>query len=494
MKQIYWGEIHNHNEIGYGEGTPDRSFRIARNSLDFYAFTAHGWWTDVPKNDEGIRRHHEAGFAKVKSRWGEVADKVAAENTPGEFVTFPAWEWHSLRWGDYCVYFPDDQAELHYAGSLDELKDVARRAGAVLIPHHPAYRLGWRGLDWDTLDPELSPVVEIFSEHGNSLEATSPWGMYNHSMGGSDTAQSGLEQLRRGRRFGLIASSDDHFGYPGGYGLGLTAVFADALTREGILEAIRSRHTYAVTGDRIRIDLRVNDGIPGDVVDGRGGVSIRASIEGRDRVRSVEIMKNGRHWKRLGPELWREEDQGRPQLVRLEWGWDLLSSELVTTWDVELLATESRIREVVPSFCGGAGSVTEENLLRVDSDRGFHVASYTSRKNARPVSSVSFLWDGPSDAELVLRVRGRNGDRPFKRELNVAKKDLAHQDRYISAFDIFSSPKVKLHALIPDGERRMDINVSDDRAKPGDFYLLKVEQENGQMAWCSPIWIGGEVE
>lgn len=51
---LYWGEIHNHNEIGYGLGALERSYQIARNSLDFYAFTPHGWWADPPENDQAV--------------------------------------------------------------------------------------------------------------------------------------------------------------------------------------------------------------------------------------------------------------------------------------------------------------------------------------------------------------------------------------------------------------------------------------------------------
>jgi hypothetical protein len=491
MTPIYWGDIHNHNEIGYAEGTLERSFRLAENSLDFYAFTPHGWWTDVPKDDEGIRRHHEAGFAKVKARWEEVRRTVEERNRPGQFITFPGWEWHSLQWGDHCIYFPDDQAELQYAGSLDELKKLARRTGAILIPHHPGYRLGWRGLDWSSLDPDLSPVVEIFSEHGNSLEPSSPWGMYNHSMGGIDRSQSGLEQLRQGRRFGLIASGDDHYGYPGAFGQGLTAVLADELSRVGVMDALRARHTYAVTGDRIEVDFKVNDGMPGDTVDATDGLSLRAGVAGRDRIRSAELLKNGQHWKRFGPEVWRKDQDDEEHLVRLEWGWDLLSSETVTTWDIRVKTHGAQLTDLSPAFCGGAGSVTEMNILHSDNDRHFRVTSFTSRKNILPTSSVSFLWNGPRSSSITVGVTGRNGESPFSRRLTATKKNAVSRDHHVSAFDRFSSPKLKLHALIPPGERSMELRTTDEAAADGDFYLLKIEQENGQMAWCSPIWVNG---
>ena len=55
--------------------------------------------------------------------------------------------------------------------------------------------------------------------------------------------------LERGFRPGIIASSDDHLGYPGAYGEGLAGVLAKELSREAILDALWKRRTIAVTGD-----------------------------------------------------------------------------------------------------------------------------------------------------------------------------------------------------------------------------------------------------
>ncbi len=38
---IYWGDLHNHNAVGYAQGSLARSFEIAREHLDFFAHTGH---------------------------------------------------------------------------------------------------------------------------------------------------------------------------------------------------------------------------------------------------------------------------------------------------------------------------------------------------------------------------------------------------------------------------------------------------------------------
>ena len=37
--QLFWGDLHNHNAVGYAKGSLERSIDIAREHLDFFAFT-----------------------------------------------------------------------------------------------------------------------------------------------------------------------------------------------------------------------------------------------------------------------------------------------------------------------------------------------------------------------------------------------------------------------------------------------------------------------
>ncbi|MCK4830845.1 DUF3604 domain-containing protein, partial [bacterium] len=498
---IYWGDIHNHNEIGYGQGSLVRSFDLAENALDFYGVTPHGWWPDLPKDDDTVRRQHQQGFDKVKANWNRIQQLVRERYQEDQFVTLLGWEWHSLEWGDYCLYFPDDEQELYYADNLADLKVHAASRNAIMIPHHPAYKQGWRGLNWNCLDESLAPVVEIFSEHGNSLEANSHLGMYNHSMGGMERSQSGLEQLKKGLKFGFVASSDDHYGYPGGYGYGLTGVYADNLNRKNILNALKKRHTYAVTGDRIRLYFNVNEAIPGDLIAASDEVNLEFSIRTRDRIKTVEIFKNSVPFKiyteldfsaKTGLSNSLSNDSNNEHLVRIEWGWDFLSSDRITKWDIRLSAKNSVIKDLVPAFCGGAGSVTEMNLLKRVDDQHVVLNSFTSRKNAFPVNSITFLWQGKFDAGIELDIMGIQDRLPFKRKLKIVKRDLVDKDAYLSLFERFSSPKLKVHSLLQPADYEFCHSTIDPSVQPGDYYFLKVSQENGQMAWSSPVWIEGK--
>lgn len=97
----------------------------------------------------------------------------------------------------------------------------------------------------------------------------------------------------KGRRIGIIASSDEHSGQGGRRHGGLAAVFADSLTREGVFDAIRARRTYATTGERILLEFTVNGTALGESVkiprDGTAEISLK--VWGTDLLLRVEILR-----------------------------------------------------------------------------------------------------------------------------------------------------------------------------------------------------------
>ena len=39
--KLFWGDLHNHNELGLAKGSLQRSIDLARGHLDFFACTGH---------------------------------------------------------------------------------------------------------------------------------------------------------------------------------------------------------------------------------------------------------------------------------------------------------------------------------------------------------------------------------------------------------------------------------------------------------------------
>ena len=109
-----------------------------------------------------------------------------------------------------------------------------------------------------------------------------------------------------------MGGSDNHTGMPGRalryaerdefhtYGGGLTAVWAEDLTREAIFDAVRARHCYATSGARIFLDLRLEGARMGsELTWPQRGRPRRVAIEahGTCALRSVALVKNNRDLK-----------------------------------------------------------------------------------------------------------------------------------------------------------------------------------------------------
>jgi len=68
-----FGDIHNHNAHGYGVGSIERSLEIARTHLDFFAFTGHSSWHDMPLTSWfGASDYYNGASFYVSSDWGRT--------------------------------------------------------------------------------------------------------------------------------------------------------------------------------------------------------------------------------------------------------------------------------------------------------------------------------------------------------------------------------------------------------------------------------------
>ncbi|MHC4699704.1 MAG: twin-arginine translocation signal domain-containing protein, partial [Planctomycetota bacterium] len=93
--QVYFGDLHNHSEVGYARGSLDRAFEIAAEHLDFFAFTPHGYWHDISTYENNIENKWLNGFEVTKKRWPEVLAAVRKYDREPGFVPMAGFEWHS---------------------------------------------------------------------------------------------------------------------------------------------------------------------------------------------------------------------------------------------------------------------------------------------------------------------------------------------------------------------------------------------------------------
>eukprot|EP00913_Durusdinium_trenchii_P008959 g8425.t1 len=297
----------------------------AREQLDFCSITGHAFWPDMPTDWERygeIIDYHNEGFSRLAGNWDRLITAQAAATEPGRFLAFPSYEWHSLKYGDHNVYAAGPELPLRDAADLPELRRIAQESQAIVIPHHIGYAAGYRGIDWSHFHDECSPFVEIFSLHCCSESDWAPYPML-HDMGPRDAGSTAEAGWEAGHRFGVIASTDHHGGYPGSHGDGRVAVLAEKLTREAIWEAMCARRVYAVTGDKIEAQLTVDDAPIGSSIRSDGDRRLNVRVRGSDAIDRVEVLKNGRILRRLYPDVTSANQEANTYRLRLTWGYGL---------------------------------------------------------------------------------------------------------------------------------------------------------------------------
>ncbi|MHC4298217.1 MAG: DUF3604 domain-containing protein [Planctomycetota bacterium] len=492
---LYWGDLHNHGAVGYAKGSLDRAYDIAQSHLDFFCYTAHSQWHDMPKMPQDKHLKWVRGFEVTRKNWGKMKQLADQYHEPGKFVPFIGYEWHSSSYGDVCIIFPDDKAELAYINGIKGFQKFAREAGAILIPHHPGYLEGWRGQNWSVLDTGVSPVVEIFSEHGNAESDLGPYRYIRHSMGGRHTRNTLQWLWAQGVRVGVVASTDDHLGYPGAYGEGLVAVHAESLSRRSILEALKARRTYGVSADRIELDFRLNGHWMGEAIGATSARNIRVNVKGKDVVDRVEVLRNNQVIHRDYPidRRIKRSSWDKPVLCRIEFGWGPwgdLNMARICDWKFAATVSGGRIVSATPCFQSGPFDEQRRNRLAKVDDRRCEVTSYTSRMKAyeeRATNSIILEIQGSPQTKLTMAMT-----EPAQMDFTKSLGQLAESSD-VKFTGPFTSESVLLPRITFAENYKGEFEFTDKRTpEKTDWYYVRVVQSNGSLAWSSPIWVEGK--
>jgi len=300
---LYFGDLHCHDLASPAEGYAADVYRwaIEDKRLDFIsvAVQTHAY---VDNDKWAIAKHMAEAFLDE-----------------GRFVTLLAFEWQHSHYGDKVIhylggdmpYLPVDDWRYAHPASLYE---ALRTADAIAVSHHVGYALDLHvpGTDWDAVQTDVDRLIELWSMHGSS-EGYDP---QDRPLVPPRREEGAMAALKKGLRMGFVAGSDTHSGRPGGsakeprpYWGGLCAVWAEALTRRSIFEALKARRTYALTGARISLRFTVNGAMMGSETPWARTRHLAAEVWAPANVARVELMRNAEvlHVQTPGAEVCRVE-------------------------------------------------------------------------------------------------------------------------------------------------------------------------------------------
>ena len=463
-RRLFWGDMHGQTRQTVGTGMLDDYYSFARDKacIDFT-----GWQgNDFEVSDE---------------TWRDIRDYTRKYDEEGKFLVYLGYEWSGTtpQGGDHNVYFLNDSEDFYpssnwtattvdnknNANPIPELHEkLAGREDVLLIPH-----IGGRYGNLDYFNPAFSSVIEIHSHHG-----TFEWFAF--------------DAMRRRMKVGFIAASDDHTCRPGlsyplsGHGKsasgafdvanGFTGVFADALTKRAVWDAIRARHCYASTFDRIYLDTRIGSLFMGDegTVSGAPLLSIKAAgnfpIEGYEVYDWDKKLLSGECLKR---------DSRR---IRIRWSGVVYRGRGKSRkWDGILYVQNGKI-------------VAAEKYAFDRIDQGIVIQS---DKYIKFTSSTSGDYDGliltlEADSDTVIKFSSKAGtaeasyqeilEHGFAKEMGGLNLKLEME----TAFEEIPEAEYTAHS-------RLDVS-RELPAEPGAHaYWVKVLQSNGNAAWSSPIFV-----
>ncbi|WP_421726168.1 CehA/McbA family metallohydrolase [Bauldia sp.] len=158
----------------------------------------------------------------------------------------------------------------------DTMADVAKRhmaAGGFYIIAHPMC-IGepfCSGCTWQYPDmmPGVAPAVEVWN---------GPWDQESNN---EDALKLYYRWLNQGHRLVATAGSDTHGPFPSNARIGYNHVYAEALSEDAILGALRQGHSYVSSGPRLSLTVETADGnagMMGDAFDA-ATAEIKASFE-----------------------------------------------------------------------------------------------------------------------------------------------------------------------------------------------------------------------
>jgi len=400
-----------------------------------------------------------------------------------------------MRHGDYCVYYKGSRGEILRARDIAsmrrELSALNRRGvDVMMIPHHICYLRGYRGINWEDFEERFSPVVEVLSMHGCAEDDDAPR-PYLHSMGPRDGGSSMIQGLIAGKKFGIVGSTDHHSAHPGSHDHGRLAVWARELTRDGIWEAIQSRRTYALTGDRIALAFSLNGAPMGSTLPPCEERAVELTVTGGAPLDYVDLVRNGvAIARRNATEVPRSEAPDFTGKLTLAVGWG--EAARASDWQVRFGVRKGRLLGVEPRFCGEESvSPQAEDLTsyRVSSwgRSGDDEVEFSTRTSPNPntrtdrTQKFTLEIEGDGRTQVVASINGR--------DLAYSLSELRQGPR-TGYLEGFVSEAFQLSRAVPEVEYRWSWQV-DDRAdaEARDFYYVRVRQKNDQWAWSSPIWV-----
>lgn len=478
----FWGDTHGQSNETLGTNT----------ARDYFIFGRDKAFLDV--------MGHQGNDFQITGRfWKHLNELTAQFDVPGAFVCIPGYEWsaNTAVGGDRNVHYRHEGETIHRSShaQIADPTDMVDEESDAHTAHDLFKKL--EGKDCVVAAHVGGRYADITFAHDEALEAAvevhSCWGTFEWIV---------RDAFEKGYRVGIVGNSDGHKGRPGadfpgasffGSQGGLTCFIAPRLDRDAIFEAMRRRHHYATTGNRMLLDVSVSLASDATVFlenpPGRGGKTMTArelvmgdvaQVHDDQAELAVEVVGSA-PIERLdvfrGPELidtvrpFTEAELGRRIRLTME-GAEYRGRARTTTWDGSLTLS-------------GGTIMRAEMFNNWNLDRGIQEATDAS------ITWKAVTTGNTCGIDLWVEDEGAG-------EIEIATK---HVTEHLRLADIGIADTVmdggglerllKVYRL-PDAPMQSHLRhrITVPLRETGDTPIyVRVTQIDGHKAWSSPVYL-----
>ena len=482
----WWGDLHGQSEESIGTNSARQYFTFARDKA-FLDATGH------QAND----------FQITNEFWAELDHLSAEFNSDGEFVVLPGYEWsgNTGLGGDRNVYFSEEGRQI-------------RRSSHALVE------------DQSDIDTDCNSAAELFEaltaseefdvvtyahcggryadvrlahdgHFEKSMEVHSSWGTFEWLV---------KDAFEMGYRCGIVANSDGHKGRPGAsypgaslFGAvgGLTCFLMPELTRSALLDCMRKRRHYATTGGhggRMLIDVAVTfehqgtlyhddpklgpangfaagSAVIGDIVHlPDGNAKLCVDIVGAAPIERVDIFNGLEHVETIRP--YTQDELGNR--IRVIWeGAEYRGRFRQVIWDGEAQFSDNQIIDASP-----INFFNRDKALNRLGTTGLQWRALTTGNLGGFDVWVGDPYGGTLKLETPLVKCG------------IPLEEIGFEDEVFDESGVL--PRYLKVFRMPNKNRHTSIKFSRDlelRNRGDNGIFIRLTQEDGTLAWTSPIYI-----
>lgn len=479
----YWGDTHGQSEETLGTNSAREYFLFGRDKA----------FLDV--------MGHQGNDFQITGRfWSELNRLTCEFDEPGRFVCIPGYEWsaNTAVGGDRNVFFRHEGEAIcrsSHAQIFDGTDRVDEKSDA-----HTAVELfeRLRGRDCVVMAHVGGRYADILFAHDPVLETAvevhSAWGTFEWLL---------QDAFEAGYRVGVVCNSDGHKGRPGAcypgasffgsYG-GLTCFIADRLDRDAVFSAMRRRHHYGTTGNRMILEVRATaasevDLFGRDPAVASGAASLRSRVIGMGdiaRVSGEEVELSVRV-------------VGSAPIERVEIFDAERMIECVRPYSAAQLGARVRLIYQGAEYRGRARTTNWDGELCIEGNeivRTDVINNWNLDRGIQSRSANRLTWNavttgnyGAIDIWLKNGLEGRLSFETRHARGQRAIAALGYERHVFSAGGLDRA--VKLFRL---PERMTETSLDIRRRVPlrafGDTRIyVRVTQEDGHRAWSSPIYL-----